>query len=275
MEDQSLVPSISITQLVVRREGILDRFKRIQALVEECKQLGCGFGMGSVETWLGGDGGGNRGVFYYGGDDARQAEIFRQQLDADAWLFLMKESGLYTFMDAATRNKVYYQIQKHEMPALNLDNIRSIFADLHQRRGELLIDGVENVFKRLSWCHKTNLPHALGKKMIFAGMVSYHDQYGFSSSYSIRRDLLDDLERVLYKLDEKPEPDHRSSASSQLYEFMNRNRLAQEMETEYLHMKWFQKGSMHITIKDPEKIAGLNQVLASRYHGMLPAKIQK
>lgn len=274
MEDQYIVPSISITQLIVRRDGILSRFNRIQELVEECKELGGGFGMGHVETWLGGDGG-NRGVFYYGDNPARQIEIFSQQMDADAWAFLMKESGLYTFMDAATRSKVHDQIQKHKMPALSLDNIRSIFSDLHQRRGELLVDGVENVFKRLSWCHKTNLPHALGKKMVFAGMVSYHNEYGFSSSYSVRRDLLDDLERVLYKLDEKPEPDHRSSASTLLYECMHSDRWAQEMETEHLHMKWFQKGTMHVTIKDPEKVAGLNQMLARRYPGMLPERVQK
>ena len=273
MSEQNLVPSVSITQLVAHREGIASRLQRILELVEECKQLGFGFGMGAVDDWLAGDRGANGTVFYAKASD--RCHMLLNRMDSDGWRFLMDQSGLYTFMDSKTRDKVRSQIREKQMPELTLDNIKSVFADLHQRRGELLVDGVENLYRQLSWCHKTNLPHMLGQKLIFNGLVSYNPRYGFSSGYTERRDLLDDLERLLCKLDDKPEPDHREAVSARFYHYLYARSAAQEMETEYFTMKWFKKGTMHLFIKDAEKVAGLNQLLASRYPGMLPEKVQK
>jgi len=276
MEDQSLVPSISITQMVVRREGIAARVKRILELVDECKELGEGFGMRALDNWLVGDRGMNNSVFDDYMKTPERYTTLIKRMDSDGWRFLMDQSGLYTFMDSKTRDKVRHQIYEKKMPDLTLENIKSIFADLHQRRGELLVDGVENLYRQLSWCHKTNLPHMLGQKLIFNGLVSYNPNWGFSSGYTEKRDLLDDLERLLFRLDDKPELDHRESISARFYhELYNRNRHTQEMETDYFTMKWFKKGTMHLFIKDSEKVAGLNQMLASRYPGMLPEKVQK
>lgn len=275
MSEQNLVPSVSITQLIARRDGIASRLQRILELVEECKQLGGGFGMRDVDDWLAGDRGTNNTVFYHYTQPEKRYDILLKRMDSDSWRFLMDQSGLYTFMDSKTRDKVRDQIREKKMPELTLDNIKSVFADLHQRRGELVVDGVENLYRQLSWDHKTNLPHMLGQKLIFNGLVSYNPRYGFSSGYTVRRELLDDLERLLYKLDDKPEPDHREAVSARFYHCLYERRAAQEMETEYFKMKWFKKGTMHLFIKDAEKVAGLNQLLASRYPGMLPEKVQK
>lgn len=101
-----------------------------------------------------------------------------------------------------------------------------------------------------------------GKRII----LSYFSSYGHPTSRSA--DRLDDLLRVFHVLDGKPEADHRqgvyymaSEAHRQGHSFA---------ENGYLAMKWYKKGSAHITFKRLDLVEQLNRILAKHYPNALP-----
>lgn len=95
---------------------------------------------------------------------------------------------------------------------------------------------------------------------------------GFTLNHSFRRDQLADLERVLHLLDGKPLPDNRGDITSRLYEHISANRLmAKGYQDDYLSIRYFMKGSVHIVFRKPELIDRMNEIIAKKYPDMLAA----
>lgn len=186
-----------------------------------------------------------------------------KQFDATGWQYLLAESGMRSLMDATARSKWDDAITKLDVPELTRPNIESTFARLHDSRAEMFERGVIAVFQSLSWEHKTNLPAKFGKRIVVTGLGGYHaDQ---------TCDRLDDLIRVLHVMDGKPEPDHRHGA----YMLLSgagalRSRQAGEVDTEYLHIRFFMNGNAHVTFKRADLVERMNQVIAKHYPGALP-----
>ncbi|OVZ84554.1 DUF4942 domain-containing protein [Yersinia intermedia] len=90
----------------------------------------------------------------------------------------------------------------------------------------------------------------------------------------IWRDQLADLERMLYLLDGKAIPDNRGGVTSRLYEHIRANsQMAKDYQDDYLHIKYFMKGSAHLAFRKPALIDKMNDIVAKRYSQMLSAKI--
>ncbi|EIY0670930.1 DUF4942 domain-containing protein, partial [Salmonella enterica] len=128
-----------------------------------------------------------------------------------------------------------------------------------------------NVFKGLSWNFKTNSPCRFGGKIIVTGLVKY-DRWGFGLNWGWQRDRLTDLERMLMILDGKPVPDNRADVTRRLGEHIHENRHSNRYEDEMFVIKYFQKGTAHITFKRPELVDRLNDIIARHYPGTLPTK---
>ncbi|EHY9180082.1 DUF4942 domain-containing protein [Salmonella enterica subsp. enterica serovar Mbandaka] len=191
-----------------------------------------------------------------------------RNLDRGIWRDLMKKSGMLSIMDAQARDQWYRNLEGDGIPAVSEANILSTFEQLHLNKGDVFERGVINVFKGLSWDYKSNSPCKFGKKIIVTGLVKY-DRWGFGLNWGWRRDRLSDLEGMLMLLDGKPVPDNRADITRRLADHIHANRHSNRYEDEMFSIKYFQKGTAHITFKRPELVDKLNDIIARHYPGML------
>ncbi|MDV0786229.1 DUF4942 domain-containing protein [Citrobacter amalonaticus] len=191
-----------------------------------------------------------------------------RNLDREIWQDLMKKSGMLSLMDAQARDQWYRNLEGNDIPTISEANILSTFEQLHQSKGEVFERGVINVFKGLSWDYKSNSPCKFGKKIIVTGLVKY-DRWGFGLNWGWQRDRLADLERMLMLLDGKPVPDNRADITRRLSDHIHENRHSTSYEDEMFTIKYFQKGTAHITFKRHDLVHKLNDIVAKHYPGML------
>ncbi|WP_367300016.1 DUF4942 domain-containing protein [Hafnia alvei] len=199
---------------------------------------------------------------------ATAMKVITRNLDRGIWQDLMKRSGMLSIMDAQAREQWYNSLEKEDIPAVSEANILSTFEQLHHSKGDVFERGVINVFKGLSWDYKTNSPCHFGKKIIVTGLVKC-DRWGFGLNWGWQRDRLADLERMLMLLDGKPIPDNRADVTRRLGDHIHENRHSNSYEDEMFVIKYFQKGSAHITFKRPELVDKLNDIIAKHYPEML------
>jgi hypothetical protein len=182
-----------------------------------------------------------------------------------------EKSGMLALMDAQVRDEWYNSLEKDDIPAISEENILSTFEQLHLNKGEVFERGVINVFKGLSWDFKTNSPCRFGGKIIVTGLVKY-DRWGFGLNWGWQRDRLTDLERMLMLLDGKAIPDNRADVTRRLSDHIHENRHSTRYEDEMSVIKYFQKGTVHITFRRSELVDKLNDIIAKHYPGALPTK---
>lgn len=198
-------------------------------------------------------------------------KVITRNLDRSIWRDLMKKSGMLSLMDAQAREQWYNNLEKDDIPAISEENILSTFEQLHQSKDDVFERGVINVFKSLSWDYKTNSPCQFGKKIIVTGLIKC-DRWGFGLNCGLQRDRLADLERMLMLLDRKPFPDNRADVTLRLGDHIHDNRHSNSYEDEMFKIKYFQKGTAHITFRRPELVDKLNDIIARHYPGALPTK---
>lgn len=198
-------------------------------------------------------------------------KVITRNLDRSIWRDLMKKSGMLSLMDAQAREQWYNNLEKDDIPAISEENILSTFEQLHQSKDDVFERGVINVFKSQSWDYKTNSPCQFGKKIIVTGLIKC-DRWGFGLNCGLQRDRLADLERMLMLLDRKPFPDNRADVTLRLGDHIHDNRHSNSYEDEMFKIKYFQKGTAHITFRRPELVDKLNDIIARHYPGALPTK---
>ncbi|WP_185922823.1 DUF4942 domain-containing protein [Hafnia paralvei] len=198
-------------------------------------------------------------------------KVITHNLDRGIWRDLMKRSGMLSIMDAQAREQWYNSLEKEDIPIVSEENILSTFEQLHQSKDNMFERGVINVFKSLSWDFKTNSPCQFGKKIIVTGLVKC-DRWGFGLNWGWQRDRLADLERMLMILDGQPVPDSRADVTHRLGDHIHENRHSNHYEDDMLKIKYFQKGTAHITFKRSELVDKLNSIIARHYPETLPMR---
>lgn len=278
----AVVPSISIENMVQMRAAVIERFNQLVKLYEEMRAIATAANIGSPELRI--HSGCDTAPLVH--EDAQQWAI--TDIDRQAWQYLMSESGLRTFMDAETRRKWddqlekrgYYQSRKgvEPIPPLTVANVEATFRSLHAERGMMFERGVISCFKRLSWDYKTNNPFRFGKRIIINYLFTVYSPHDPKTRMMHLRheatDELDDLVRVFSVLDGKPEPDHRQGVYDCIRKYEGPLHSApqrMEAEHEYFHVRWFYKGSGHVTFKRLDLVDQLNAIIARRFPGALPA----
>lgn len=261
------VKSVSIANLISVRDGIRERFETVARLLNEAREMAKGSGLGFPRIEMDHH---QHGKHEMSGPTL--AASLMKQVDATGWDYLMKESGLLTFMDTAARRDWSEKVYALNVPELTEANIGNTFASLHGLRGDMLDRGVINVFRSLSWDYKTNLPHKFGKKIIVNRLASL---WGTGNRYlSFIGDTcsaLDDLDRVFYKLASLPEPDHRDGWNCRLNAAQReKNPIA---DGRFFTVKWFKKGSGHVVFKNPADADKLNSILARHFPNALPPSV--
>ncbi len=262
-----VICSTSIERIVTGRNTAIAQIETLIQQLDDISTLTGSIGGGKANEW---------GVRQYRYDcwlmektDVAMKAITRN-IDRGIWRDLMQKSGMLSLMDAQARDEWYNSLEKDDIPAVSEANILSTFEQLHLNKGEVFERGVINVFKGLSWNFKTNSPCMFGAKIIVTGLVKY-DRWGFGLSWGWQRDRLADLERMLMLLDGKPVPDNRADVTRRLGDHIHANRHSTRYEDEMFAIKYFQKGTAHITFKRPELVDKLNDIIARHYPGALPS----
>jgi len=266
-----VICSTSIERIVTARNAALAQIEALIHQLEDISALTSSIGGGIARDWA------MKQDFRCGCWLMEKAEIampvITRNLDRDIWRDLMKRSGMLSVMDAQARDQWYRNLESKDVPAISTDSIYSTFEQLHWDKDEVFERGVINVFKSLSWDYKSNHPCKFGKKIIVNGLVSYN-QWGFTLNHSHRRDQLADLERMLFLLEGKAIPDHRTDVTARLYEHIRANpHMAKVYEDEYFSIKYFMKGSAHLTFRKPELMDKMNDIIAKHYPGVLPERV--
>lgn len=203
-------------------------------------------------------------------DAGKCGDAIARQIDVSIWKQLMDETGMFSIMSHKQRDAWETTLYSAQMPLATLENVASTFSGLYQDRAKVYRDGIVDVFRALSWDYKTNNPVMIGKKIIKEGLFSSSKMY-----YSINRTFLekiDDLARAFYLFDKKPLEDHRSGVGYQLEEFFNSHGFSGgAFEHEYFSIKYFMKGTAHITFKRPDVVEAINDLIAEMYPGALAA----
>ncbi|MDJ6542945.1 DUF4942 domain-containing protein [Salmonella enterica] len=264
-----VICSTSIERIVTGRNAALEQIRTVTERIAEISTLTSSIGGKTALDWA------MKQDFRCGCWLMEKTETamkaITRNLDRGIWRDLMKKSGMLSLMDAQARDQWYRNLEGDDIPAISEANILNTFEQLHQSRDEVFERGVINVFKGLSWDYKSNNPCKFGKKIIVTGLVKY-DRWGFGLNWGWQRDHLADLERMLMILDGKPVPDNRADVTRRLGDHIHENRGSNSYEDGMFKIKYFQKGTAHITFRRPELVDKLNDIIARHYPGMLPAK---
>lgn len=129
------------------------------------------------------------------------------------------------------------------------------------------------IFKSLSWDYKTNNPCMFGKRIIIAPLLDVW-RSGWVRFSSDGHTKIDDLARPFYVLDGRNVPDYRVSDGAKLDAFFSENQFnGKVFECDYFSVRYYKKGSAHITFKRPDLVEKINNLVASHYPGMLPPRV--
>ncbi|MEB2307530.1 DUF4942 domain-containing protein [Citrobacter braakii] len=263
-----VICSTSIERIVTGRNAALNLTEILIHQLDDISALTDSIGGGKANEW---------GVRQYRYDcwlmekPETAMKAITRNIDRSIWKDLMQRSGMLSLMDAQARDQWYNSLEKDDIPTVSEKNILSTFEQLHLNKGEVFERGAISVFKGLSWDYKSNSPCKFGKKIILTGLVKY-DRWGFGLNWGWQRDRLADLERMLMILDGKSVPDNRADVTRRLGDHIHENRYSNRYEDEMFAIKYFQKGTAHITFKRPELVDKLNNIIARHYPGALPTK---
>ncbi|MCE0814114.1 DUF4942 domain-containing protein [Buttiauxella sp. S04-F03] len=261
-EHNELICSTSIERIVTGRNAALEQIESLIRQLDDISTLTHSLGGGMAKDW------GMRQDFRSGcwlmEKMATAMDVITRNLDRSIWRDLMKKSGMLSLMDAQAREQWDRNLEGDNIPAISEANILSTFEQLHLNKMDVFERGVINVFKGLSWNYKTNSPCSFGRKIIINNLVT-HNRWGFSLNWGWRRDQLADLERMLFLLDGKPVPDNRGDITTRLMEHIRDNPDLSVYEDNYFAIRYFQKGTGHITFRRPLLVDKMNDIVAKHY----------
>lgn len=265
-EHNELILSTSIERVLTGRDSALKQIEQLIEQLDAISRLTSEIGGGTAQDWAMKPGHRYDSWLTEKADKAMPAVT--RNIDSSIWRDLMLKSGMMALMDAQARDQWHKNLEEGDLPTISEANILSTFEQLHLNKTEVFERGIINVFKGLSWDYKTNSPCSFGKKIIINNLVT-HNRWGFSLNWGWRRDQLADLERMLFLLDGKPIPDNRGDIAIRLMEHIRDNPAKNAYEDEYFSIRYFQKGTAHLTFKRLELIEMMNDIIAKHYPGVL------
>lgn len=268
-EHRELICSTNIERIVRGRDAVLSQIKQIIEMLDSLSRLTAEIGGGTAQDWAMKSG--HRYDSWLTETVDKAIPVITRNIDRSIWRDLMLKSGMIALMDAQARDQWHKELEEGDLPAISEVNILTTFEQLHLNKLDVFERGIINIFKGLSWDYKTNSPCCFGKKIIVNNLVS-HNRWGFSLNWGWRRDQLADLERMLFLLDGKAIPDNRGDVTARLMEHIRDNPSQDLYEDDFFSIRYFQKGTAHITFKRCDLTEKMNNIVAKYYPRMLAAR---
>ncbi|EMG9278634.1 TPA: DUF4942 domain-containing protein [Enterobacter cloacae] len=268
-DHSELICSTSIERIVTGRDAALKQIEQLIQQLDSISRLTSEIGGGTAQDWA--MKAGHRYDNWLTEKTDKAMPAVTRNIDRSIWRDLMLRSGMMALMDAQARDQWHKNLEEGDLPAISEANILSTFEQLHLNKMDVFERGIINVFKGLSWDYKTNSPCSFGKKIIVNNLVT-HNRWGFSLNWGWRRDQLADLERMLFLLDGKPIPDNRGDVTIRLMDHIRDNPSKDIYEDDFFSIRYFRKGTAHITFKRCDLTEKMNDIVAKYYPWMLAAR---
>lgn len=262
-----VICSTSIDRIVTVRQNALQQIEGVIHQIAEISRLTQSIDGGQATDWSCEPG--RRYDCWLLQPIAKAMPVITRNIDREIWCNLMQKSGMISLMDGQARSEWHQNLEDNKFPEISEANILTTFKQLHDTRADVFERGVVNVFKSLSWNYRTNSPCRFDRKIIVDGLVRYDKRWRFSLSSGYRRNQLVDLERMLHLLDGKPVPDNRTDIACRLSDHIHQEPNSQSFDDTYVSIRYFQKGSAHVTFKRPDLMEKMNDIIAKHYPGML------
>jgi len=207
---------------------------------------------------------------------------FVSSVRALAWLTVLDKTEVEKLLYSQDRAEFVNQILTDSRGvSFTKQNIVGFVHSIFTKRNEIFKGAVKKLFNELrryhdgNHCHtegwKTNKSWKVPEKIILPYGVTY-DKYGYWNT-SYHQDYLNDLDRIVRVLDCKPD-DFGSTIKGALQDGIraaaeHKRKYSDEIETPYFILKYFKKGTLHITFKkEHEEIR--NRINAIGADGSLP-----
>jgi hypothetical protein len=187
-------------------------------------------------------------------------------LNSHYWSKTLALTDVREMMPQKRRNEWDASIRDMKTPDFTEEAVRPTITELLNMRSQFLSERVDGIFRSLSGDHVTNIPEGFGKRMIFAGMLSYHDSYS-------QRGVVNDLRCVIAKFMGRDEPTYK--VTDVLIETLKHN-YGQwvTLDGGALKIRLYMKGTAHLEVH-PDMAWRLNSILANMHPLAIPAQFRQ
>ncbi len=195
------------------------------------------------------------------------------------WSFVLKFCQMEQYLYHKQRNDFYSKMEKGSATIpFTKENILQFFENIYLQREKYFQAGIEDLFNEITSYHQGNTIHREGwktnknwkinKKIIVDWGIEFDDyskhggRYGF---FRVRygREWIEDLDKIVRKI----EPELASGywikdALRNCFDRLGKIHIGEKFEntceTPYFRLKFFKKGTLHITFKDQKILDKLN-----------------
>ena len=257
-ESCALTKSVNIDQVLAQRDAYA---RSLNAAAVAMRNAGM---HGDVRITLDRDRS-RKGSTHHWPDQDAVDEMLRRH-DAAAWWNLLKDTGLYSFLDAEGRETWKRTLETGEHPAVLEANVVATFQLLNDQRSAIFERGVTALFRSLSWDYRTNSPRRFGKRLVITHAVEHLDYVSFRFA-----NTLDDLIRVMSIIDKKPEPDSARAGAYRHLQSLGWPKKANNITiADLVQLRGFKNGNCHLTFLRLDVVEEMNRILARNHPNALP-----
>jgi len=179
------------------------------------------------------------------------------QVTEQFWRYTLQQARIREKLSRADRDKTDAMFKDHTVPEYTLDTLLATLRGLIEDQPEIAKAAAEETFEllRAKRGYATNNEFAVGEKVILTGIVE--SKFGWRISHYHDDDLAD-LDKTFHLLDGKGFPKWPGDMITAMQTAMRDGH--QEAETEFFALKWFKKGTLHITFKRMDLVQELNRI---------------
>ena len=276
MTGANLIRTASIQERCLARNAALDAFDQMETLAKRANEhwaKACGeAGLDDLRRHCRPSIEANP-CRYSGRQHAHDArENLRRKIDRDAWRAVFRFSGMAKLM-SAKQVQVFETGLEENPPAFELETIQATFAVYMENPASVFRQSVRDAFDALPNNFKSNDRFKLGKKLVMCYALNWWGGYPTwhhrpSHRHTSRRDELADLHRMLRMLDDKPDVTCITETAAVA---MRDDTAAGRFADDYLEVRWYRNGNLHVAFQRPDLVKRLNKILAEQAGDVIPS----
>lgn len=204
---------------------------------------------------------------------------FAKGLRRGAWIHVFEQMEFRKWLDSTQTEELLRDLERHSTIAFTKENIKGTLTNVFLQRKRLFEKSVWNVFVKLTrhfkgnttgdigtgdgrsgW--KTNDSYKVNHRLVFPYGCRY--SYGRFDIWSREQSdiLYDDIDRVLAVLDGKRYEDITTIGKALTRAFDDNRQHPGTCESTYFHIRYFKKGTVHLTWTRTDLLAAFNKAAA-------------
>ena len=254
----NLIPYATATQIVENMTQVRTDVQQAFALLQQAKERlkGCLGDTWYVHLW-------QRDIS--DSDLPRTAEKIAQDLERQAWRYVIEKLGMHAYMTEKRQKELQGQLDKGLFPVLTVENMLSTLQGLAGQADTLLQESAKEVWEWLRPSRrtrtgqlKTNKHYRIDKKVIIGYALDHNwSGGGFHLSY-YRQANFRALGNVFSLLDGQGAQQYPNDLCTQLEGALKTAQAGEWQETPYLRVKPYHNQNLHVVFTRDDLLAKLN-----------------